>query len=144
VRTTFAAEKLTRLTAASVPGAASLSLDGYEIRHGRIRAGSRYTPWFDTGGASQADDVISAVDPSGDVRGTTLHGLFENNAFRSSFLADVAARRGRVWEPSGLDYAAAREEQIDRVADACEEHLDLERIWRIVEAGALSPRGGRA
>jgi adenosylcobyric acid synthase len=144
VRTTFAAEKLTRLTAASVSGAASLSLDGYEIRHGRIRAGPRYTPWFDTGGASQADDVISAVDPSGDVRGTTLHGLFENNAFRSSFLADVAARRGRVWEPSGLDYAAAREEQIDRVADACEEHLDLERIWRIVEAGALSPRGGRA
>jgi adenosylcobyric acid synthase len=146
VRTTFAAEKLTRLTAASVSGADDLSLDGYEIRHGLLAPAALYAPWFDADddGTRQADGVISAVDPSGDVRGTTLHGLFENNAFRSWFLADVAARRGRAWEPSGLDYAAAREEQIDRVADACEEHLDLERIWRIVEAGTLSPRGGRA
>jgi adenosylcobyric acid synthase len=145
VRTTFAADKLTRLTAATASGTEVLSLDGYEIRHGRLRPGPLYTPWFDGDAASQADDdVISAVDPSGDVRGTTLHGVFENDAFRSWFLADVAARRGQAWEPSGLDYAAAREAQIDRVADACEEHLDLERIWRIVETGALSPRGGRA
>jgi adenosylcobyric acid synthase len=129
-----------------VSGVDDLSLDGYEIRHGLVAPAALYAPWFDADhdGTRQEDDVISAVDPSGDVRGTTLHGLFENNAFRSWFLADVAARRGRAWEPSGLDYAAARQEQIDRVADACEEHLDLERIWRIVETGALSPRGGRA
>jgi adenosylcobyric acid synthase len=148
VRTTFAADKLTRLTAATVSASESgtevLSLDGYEIRHGRLVPGSLYAPWFDADAASQDDDVISAVDPSGGVRGTTLHGVFENNAFRSWFLADVAARRERAWAPSGLDYAAAREEQIDRVADACEEYLDLERIWRIVETGALSPRGGHA
>ncbi len=134
VRTTFAADKLTRLTAATVSasgsGAEVLCLDGYEIRHGRLRPGALYAPWFAAGDdvTSQADDVISAVDPSGDVRGTTLHGLFENNAFRSWFLADVAARRERAWAPSGLDYAAAREEQIDRVADACEEYLDLDQI----------------
>ncbi|HEY6474578.1 MAG TPA: cobyric acid synthase [Acidimicrobiales bacterium] len=150
VRTTFAADKVTRLTAASlpvsVPGAEAVTLDGYEIRHGRLRPDDLYAPWFDAGDAAtrHVDDVISAVNRSGAVRGTTLHGVFENNAFRSSFLADVAARRGRAWEPSGLDYAAAREEQIERVADACEEHLDLERVWRIVERGALNPRGGRA
>ena len=145
VRTTFAADKLTRLTTASVSGADVLSLDGYEIRHGRLVPDDLYAPWFDADDGSETDDdVISAVDPSGDVRGTTLHGLFEHDAFRSWFLADVAVRRGRTWEPSGLDYAAAREEQIDRVADACEEYLDLDRVWRIVEMGALSRLGGRA
>lgn len=139
VRTAFGAHKLTRLTRALLPpsatGAAALPFEGYEIRHGRLRPGEGYSSWFDGAAVGGDDDVISAVDPSGGVRGTTLHGLFEDNAFRSWFLADVAARRGRAWEPSGLDYAAAREEQIDRVADACEAYLDLGRIWRIVEGG---------
>ena len=143
VRTTFAADKVTRLTAASAPGTDAMAVDGYEIRHGRVVPGVRYAPWLDAREA-EANDVISAVDQSGAVYGTTVHGLFENDAFRSWFLADVAARRGRAWEPSGLDYAAAREEQIDRIADACEEYLDLERVWRIVETGAVSPPGGRA
>ena len=112
-----------------------------------VTAGSDPRPSTPRGSAVlRASRTTSSAqcDPSESVCATTLHGLFENDAFRSWFLADVAARRGRAWEPSGLDYTAAREEQIDRVADACEEHLDLERVWRIVEAGALSPRGGRA
>jgi hypothetical protein len=31
-----------------------------------------------------------------------------------------------------------RQRQIDRVADACEEHLDLDRLWGLVETGATT------
>jgi adenosylcobyric acid synthase len=83
-------------------------------------------------------------DATGAVLGTTLHGLFEEDAFRSHFLGFVAARRGRVWASTGTSYAAARERQIERIADACEEHLDTERLWRLVDEGIVSARARRA
>ena len=81
--------------------------------------------------------LISAADADGIVLGTTLHGLFEDDGFRHRFLAELAGRRGRTWADSGLSFAAARQGQIDRIADACEEHLDLDALWRLVESAAL-------
>ncbi len=141
VRTVFEADKLTRLSSATVSTPEPLRCHGYEIRHGRMHPGASYSSWFDAEGSGEA---VSARTASGRVVGTTLHGLFENDAFRSWFLAAVASRRGRAWRASGLDYSSAREAQIDRIADACEAHLDLDQIWRLVETGALSPRAGRA
>ena len=70
--------------------------------------------------------------------GTTLHGLFEDDGFRSPLpRPSWPARRGRAWAASGLSFAAARQGQIDRIADACEEHLDLDALWRLVESAAL-------
>jgi adenosylcobyric acid synthase len=147
VRTTFAADKLTCLTTASTAVAATTSsseaiaFGGYEIRHGRLDPTPSFSPWFVT---PHTDEPISAGASSGAVLGTTLHGVFESDAFRSWFLAAVATRRARAWHPSRLSYSSAREEQIDRIADACQQHLDLDRIWRLIEAAALSPRAGRA
>lgn len=141
VRTVFEASKLTRLVSATTADPESLTVAGYEIRHGRVHpAAPSFSPWFD----GQHDDTVSARDESGLVLGTTLHGLFESDAFRSSFLATVAACRDRQWQPSGLEFAKVREDQIDRIADACEEHLDLAQVWRLVESGSFSPRVGRA
>ena len=112
---------------------------GYEIRHGRLRAEREHRAWLAFDG-----ELISASDAEGSVLGTTVHGLFENDEFRTRFLAHVAARRGRAWSPSGLSYAEARQRQIDRVADACEEYLDLEALWRLLESATLSPRAGPA
>jgi adenosylcobyric acid synthase len=144
VDTVFAPDKLTRLSAASVTTPQTLRLRGYEIRHGRMRPSAAWTSWFDSSDNDEPREAVSASVDSGTIVGTTLHGLFENDAFRSWFLAAVANRRGRAWQPSGFDYSLAREEQIDRIADACEAHLDLDQIWRLVESGALSPRVGRA
>ena len=133
VRTVFDPDKVIRLVHA-VDTASGAAVAGYEIRHGRIRAEREHRPWLASDG-----EPISAADADGVVLGTTVHGLFENDAFRTRFLADVAARRGRAWSPSGLSYAGARQRQIDRVADACEEHLDLEALWRLLEPATLSP-----
>jgi adenosylcobyric acid synthase len=138
VRTVFDADKLTRLVRA-VHGASGALVAGYEIRHGRIVVEGEGRPWLATDG-----EPISAGDAEGGVLGTTLHGLFENDDFRARFLTDVARRRGRVWSPSGVSYAAARQRQIDRIADACEDHLDLAAIWRLLESATLSPRAAPA
>jgi adenosylcobyric acid synthase len=138
VRTVFDPDKLTRLVSAVETGSAA-RVGGYEIRHGRMRPHGEYHPWLVVD-----DEPVSASDAAGTVRGTTVHGLFENDGFRARFLAELAARRERTWSPSDLSYVAVRERQIDRVADACEEHLDLEALWRLLESATFSPRAGGA
>jgi adenosylcobyric acid synthase len=140
VRTVYDVEKVTRLAVTTGPNAAPLR--GYEIRHGRIVAQPGCSAWLGADGDDAG--LAGAQDGTGAILGTTLHGLFEEDGFRSWFLADVAARRGQTWRPSGISYTAARERQIDRIADACAEYLDTDQLWRLVEEGLLSPRAGPA
>ncbi len=91
---------------------------GYEIHHGRVTATDSWIALDDAYGAG----------PEGSQRGrfsgTTLHGLFEEDGFRSAFLGV---------EPSGVSFAAAREAQIDRLADMLEAHLDLAAIDSLIK-----------
>jgi adenosylcobyric acid synthase len=136
--TRFAADKTTRLRKGSGPGGAPVQ--GYEIRHGRTGAREGWEQWLALDDPNAGDDDIeSACDPGGLVFGTSLHGLFEPDRFRGEFLTAVAAARGKSWRPSGGSFAAAREEQIDRMADTCAAHLDLDALWRLVERGAPAP-----
>jgi adenosylcobyric acid synthase len=142
--TWFEAEKTTRLREGTGPGGAPVR--GYEIRHGRSRAGEEWEQWLRLDGRDEidegngrAEDIESACDASALVFGTTLHGLFEQDRFRGEFLRFVAAARGKSWHPSGASFAAAREQQIDRMADACAAYLDLDALWRLVERGAPVP-----
>jgi len=135
VTTRFLADKQTaqrrgREWGTDVPAA------GYQIHHGRVTLRPSARPWFALEGADNDTDD-GARDDERAVYGTTLHGLFEGDEFRSGFLAAVAARRGKDWVPSGVSFAAARVAQYDRVADACEAHLDLDALYGIVAAGAL-------
>ncbi|MGH9277764.1 MAG: cobyric acid synthase [Acidimicrobiales bacterium] len=118
VETTFAAEKITRQRRGTALGH---RVSGYEIHHGRV---SSDTPWI------RLDDAYGAEPEgaeSGRHRGTTLHGLFEEDGFRAAFL-------GRA--PSGVSFRASREAQFDRLADALESHLDLDAVERLIkEAG---------
>ena len=133
--TRFEAEKTTRLRTGTGPGGAPLR--GYEIRHGRTAAREGWERWLRLDDAAETgDDVESARDPGGLVFGTSVHGLFEQDRFRGEFLTFVAAARGKSWHASGASFAAAREHQIDHVADVCAAHLDLDALWRLVERGA--------
>jgi adenosylcobyric acid synthase len=146
VTTVFAAAKTTRLRQGEGPE--GHPVHGYEIRHGRSAAAAGWAPWLSLGDASGTGpdgaggepgphgEVTSARDDPGLVFGTSLHGLFESDGFRTAFLAMVAEVRSVPWRPSGASFAAARQAQIDRVADACEAHLDLGALWKLVESAA--------
>jgi adenosylcobyric acid synthase len=105
---------------------------GYEIHHGRVDVGAA-DPWL-TG--HRAGPVIA----------TMVHGTLEDDAIRAALLA--LARPGRP--PSGVRFAAARQERLDRLADLLERHADADRIVQLIAHGApaglpiLPPAGTRA
>lgn len=107
---------------------------GFEIHHGSLRPGDAVVPLFTfgEGGASAGE---GARDDRSGVYGTSLHGMFESDGARADFLHIVSLRRGKSWQPSKLAFMEEREAQIDRLADACEGHLDLAAL-SAVAAGA--------
>jgi adenosylcobyric acid synthase len=121
VTTEFQPSKITRQRRGR---AAGQRLTGYQIHHGRTTGGDGWIVLDDAYGTT-AD---GATARHGAIKGTTLHGLFEEDGFRGAFLTEVAARRGKRWAGSGLSFAAAREAQIDRLADMLEAHLDLAAV----------------
>ncbi len=99
---------------------------GYEIHHGIVDA---------EGGAPFLDGC--AV---GAVRGTSWHGIFENDGFRRAFLRQVAAEAGRRFAPSdAVSFAAVREARLEVLGDLVAEHLDGAALLRLLDGGP--PRG---
>ncbi len=88
---------------------------GYEIHMGETSGG---TPAF-------GDD--GSVSRDGFVIGTYLHGLFENENIRSSFL-------GYLYESKGLTYTDMKlSDGIEELANFIEAHVDMDLVYRIME-----------
>jgi adenosylcobyric acid synthase len=119
VDTVFEPDKVTRQRRGR---ALAQRVTGYQIHHGRTTTAC---PWITFDDAYGSGPDGAACDQ---VLGTSLHGLFEEDGFRTAFLSQVAAHRGQRFEPSHVSFAAAREAQIDRLADLLENHLDLDAV----------------
>ena len=139
--TRFEAVKITRQRRGTACGH---PVTGYQIHHGRTASEA---PWItlDDEWGREAD---GAAGGDGAVLGTSLHGLFEADGFRTAFLTAVAARRGRTFAPAGVSFAAARQAQFDRLADLLETHLDMTAVEQLIAAAAatavLTPNPERA
>ncbi|HEY0239885.1 MAG TPA: cobyric acid synthase [Friedmanniella sp.] len=96
------------------------AVQAYEIHHGRAAVGR------DRGDAEPFLDGWR----SGSVWGTVWHGALENDDFRRAWLTDVAVAAGSSWTPTAgaPAYGARREAMIDTLADAVEEHLDVDLL----------------
>ncbi len=130
VTTTFGPDKVLGTPSGTGLG---VPVAGYEIHHGRVRVGD-------------GDELPGGVR-SGAVLGTMWHGCLEGDAFRAAWLQEAAAAAGRDDLDVGtVSFAAAREARIDAIADAVEEHLDLDAVLDLVEHGAprTSRRSGAA
>jgi adenosylcobyric acid synthase len=62
-----------------------------------------------------------AISPDGRIAGAYVHGLFADDRQRAAWLAML----GRT---SGIDYEAAIERTLDKLADHCEAHLDCDAL----------------
>jgi adenosylcobyric acid synthase len=138
VVTTFAPEKTTVRVRAHVAasagvfaGARGLELSAYEIHMGATerRGGDHpFTVTWRHGAAT--DEADGALNASGSVVGTYLHGLFANDGLRRALLAGLAAGKGRSpdprWgrPPSGDRY--------DHLADVVAGALDLALLARLL------------
>lgn len=104
---------------------------GYEIHAGATEGPALVLPFARLKGR---DDGACSAD--GQIMGTYLHGLFESTA-----AADAILRWAGLTEPETPDYAAIREVEIDRLADAVAAHLDMTAIERLLD---LERRGACA
>jgi adenosylcobyric acid synthase len=126
VHTTFAADKRTQRCTGTALGH---PVDGYVIHHGRVQA---------DGGDAFVVDAHGVVDGvrHEHVFGTTVHGLFEADAFRRAFLTIVAERAGKRFVPGTHTFAALRQARVDRLADAFEGHVDVDAVLSLIASAA--------
>jgi adenosylcobyric acid synthase len=116
--TELAAEKTLANVSGRIAGSGP-EVRGYEIHMGVTRGAALERPAVVLEGG-RADGARSA---DGQILGTYLHGLFDS----PSALAALLEWAG-VDGAQGVDFAARREADLDRLADALETHLDLSKL----------------
>ncbi|GAA3402475.1 cobyric acid synthase [Paenibacillus hodogayensis] len=137
--TTFTPDKRTERVCGTAhwPGLEPLPVEGYEIHMGRTRFGDEVRQPFairihdapDEAGSYHADGALS---PDGKVWGTYMHGVLHNDGLRRQWINEIRADKG--WEPSAgeLKFFGQREAAFDRLADHVRRHLDMDRIYAMM------------
>lgn len=110
-------------------------IEGYEIHMGEsIRKG-------DAGTATKITDSISGETKeegvfSGNVCGTYIHGVFDKEASAEAIIRVIGEKKGiDVENMTGVDFAAFKEQQYDILAAELRKHLDMKKIYEILENG---------
>ncbi|QSX42692.1 cobyric acid synthase [Shewanella cyperi] len=101
------------------------AIQGYEIHCGQsqlLTQGPRPLSLCDSDGTPSPDGGCLSQD--GAIFGTYLHGLFDSPEACDLLLAWA----GLCEQGKAVDLAARREAELERLADVCEQHLDLQRL----------------
>ncbi|MFR0078199.1 MAG: cobyric acid synthase [Blautia sp.] len=110
-------------------------LEGYEIHMGTS------TP---REGASLATEILDQVSQerkqdglcTDHVYGTYVHGIFDREEVSKGLIQALGQSKGvDVTEMTGVDFAAFKESQYDILAEGLREHLDMKKIYEILEKG---------
>ena len=98
-------------------GLNGLAFSGYEIHMGQ-------------------SGFSAPVIQNGNVYGSYVHGLFDENGVAEAVVSALYERRGMAFFPdAAFDAHAYREEQYDKLAAAVRGALDMELVYRILEEG---------
>ena len=112
-RVRFTAEKVLAQPAGSWRGH---PVSGYEIHHGVVEP-------------TAGDPFLDGIRV-GNTWGTIWHGAFENDGFRRAWLTELAATVGSSWQPvpDAPGFAQRRTQMLDELADALEQHADVDAL----------------
>lgn len=110
----------------------TLDIEGYEIHMGQT--------WYEDNFAdkkaclgSGITSQIGIFDPGKGILGTYLHGILENDGFRTALLNYVRRASGLPARESSLNYRKCRTEQFDLLAKWLEESADFQRLIKMVD-----------
>ncbi|HLN09954.1 MAG TPA: cobyric acid synthase [Bryobacteraceae bacterium] len=145
VRTVMRCEKTVR-RAAGIPRLASAPpFSGYEIHMGETIYENAASPFAEIVREGERQPVADgAMASSGRSWGTYVHGIFDDDAFRHSFVDSARASRGLAPALDHVCTKAERQGRIDRWADHLRQSLDMNLIrgWALGR-GAKETGGGR-
>ena len=105
---------------------AEAQVTGYEIHMGVSTGGALQNPalYITDGLVSQAEGAISADNQ---VAGTYLHGLFDHEQSCAAWLQWAGLQTQQAF-----DYEKLRNDELDRLADCVEQHLDWDKLAQYI------------
>jgi adenosylcobyric acid synthase len=130
-------QKVTRLTSGQLlapslfgqPLSSSL-VSGYEIHIGETRYIDGARPFAEIHtNASHQKLLDGCITSNGQVFGTYLHGLFDDDSFRHGFLTAARAFYELVPTNQYNNWKENREDSLNRLADAVRSSLDMPQIF---------------
>jgi len=125
METTLAQTKQLRQVTANL-AFAEAQVTGYEIHMGVSTGGALQNPalYITDGQVSQAEGAISADNQ---IAGTYLHGLFDHEQSCAAWLHWAGLQTQQHF-----DYEKLRNDELDRLADCVEQHLDWDKLAQYV------------
>jgi len=146
IHTTMQPRKVTRISSghlvASLFGQpiAAHRVGGYEIHLGETRYLEGAQPF------AQLDTQLldGCVATNGQVFGSYLHGLFDDDSFRHAFLQAVRAFYKLAPCPHFDNWKQKREDSLNRLADTVRASLDMPRIFAWAGLAYNTPSGKEA
>ncbi|WP_202436407.1 cobyric acid synthase [Vibrio eleionomae] len=119
----------------------SHSISGYEIHMGETELGPDARPFIQIEQRNSDNVTLNdgAINLSGHVAGTYIHGLFDDGAYTRYLLNHLRVNKGL--EPLAddvFDYSQYKREQFDLLAVELEKVLDMEAIYRIMDDFTLT------
>ncbi|MDO5135435.1 MAG: cobyric acid synthase [Eubacteriales bacterium] len=110
-------------------------IQGYEIHMGEStkREGTAWATFLEdeVSGERKAEGAVHE-----NVCGTYVHGVFDKEEPARAIIRVLGEKKGiDVEEMAGVDFRAFKETQYDILASELRKHLDMERIYQILEEG---------
>lgn len=143
VDTVFAAEKTrTRVTGTfgKVDGVLSelseIPVEGYEIHMGDTTGRNDVSPMTAIEDFVRQDGLKPDGAQRGNVYGTYIHGVFDREEVAKAVIRGLGRQKGVDTEHiTGIDFQTFKESQYDILADALRKHMDMKKIYEILETG---------
>jgi len=111
-------------------------VSGYEIHMGRTTGAGTQLPFARIFRRGESDVTVEdgTVSSDGRVFGTYLHGIFDNEHFRDTYLNGIRRRKGM---PQGRKISMTpADDPFDRFAGHLEQHLDIRQLLDICGLGS--------
>lgn len=106
---------------------------GYEIHMGICTYGQGAKPLFQITGKNgePVDYEDGAINKTGNVMGTYLHGVFDGVNFRETVMNHLRREKG-IPEKKAMEYENMREKELDKLADIVRNSLDIDAIYEMM------------
>jgi adenosylcobyric acid synthase len=108
-------------------------LRGYEIHMGETVLGDDMRPFarISSRSGEKVDMLDGAVSQDGRIMGTYIHGIFENDGFRSAILNRLRRKKGL----STITPVSSDADPLEQLAAHLEKYLDISRIFNLCGLG---------
>jgi adenosylcobyric acid synthase len=133
--------QVTARTLASGLWDSNIDLRGYEIHLGSTKKNPGVLPAFQVCSADEARED-GAHSPDLRVWGTYLHGLFDSDAFRKSFLDGIRRHKGMAVSAVG-SYERLKQDGFEKLAATVRASLDMKKLYEILQNGEGGPSGSQ-